>query len=134
MGSLTREEKRSGTIRFTDPNLATDKPCSTLPGQQFVVRDPAAVPLARRQDRSTNVVVAIRKLPGWTSVYSAAAPLPAPFLRSLAREAHVHIYTSDPAFLNCASENFLMLAAGSRWLVRANSAATSYRDRRPVES
>jgi hypothetical protein len=75
---------------------------------------PVPLPLAWRLDQSTNVVVAVKKLSGWTSVYSAAAPLPASFLRQLAREARVHIYTSDPAFLHFANENFLTLAAPDR--------------------
>jgi hypothetical protein len=45
------------------------------------------------------VALSVRRMPGWTSVYSAAPGLPPGLLRNLARTAGVHVYSdTDDAF------------------------------------
>jgi hypothetical protein len=82
-----------------------------LAGEQFRVDDPKAQPLAVRRGGRKSVVLARKSLLSWTSVYSAAAPLPAPFLRRLAAEAGVHLYTHSPDYLVFADNNYLCIAA-----------------------
>jgi hypothetical protein len=84
-----------------------------LVGEQFRVDDPAATPLAVRADRKESVVLARKALPDCTSIYSAAAPLPAVLLRRLAAEAGVHLYTDLPDCLVFANRNHLTLCASA---------------------
>ncbi len=53
---------------------------------------------------------AVKELPGWRSVYSAAPNLPAPVLRAIARWAGVHIY-SDAGDVLYANKSFLGIHA-----------------------
>ena len=98
---------RGSTARMSDGATAVP----LLWGEQFRVDDPAAVPLAVRDDRKESVVLARKNLPACTSVYSAAAPLPAPVLRGLAAEAGVHLYTDAPDYLVFAGRNHLTVCA-----------------------
>jgi len=70
-----------------------------VPGEPFRIEDPAADPLAVAADQTRQVVTSRKQLPGWTSVYSAAAPLTARLLRRLAAAAKVHLYVDDPEVL-----------------------------------
>jgi len=77
--------------------------------QLISVRDEAAVALGTLAN-SSEVVLAVKQLPGWTSVYSVNPVLPAACLRALARRAGVHIYNDhDDTFY--ASRSYLTLAA-----------------------
>jgi hypothetical protein len=58
----------------------------------------------------TEVVLAMKSLPGWTSVYTVNPVLPASFLRALARQAGVHVYNDHDDTLY-ASRSYLTLAA-----------------------
>jgi hypothetical protein len=63
----------------------------------FHVDDPAARVLGEVVYSQGNCRpgFAVKELPGWRSVYSAAPNLPAPVLRAVARWAGVHIYSDD---------------------------------------
>jgi hypothetical protein len=78
-------------------------------GRLFAVRDDAAIPLGTLPGRS-DVVLAVKPMPGWTSVYTVSAVLPAAFLRLLARQAGVHIYNDADDTLY-ASRSYLTIAA-----------------------
>jgi hypothetical protein len=100
-----------GTAKLSDRNLGGPMDVPILAGEQFCVADPDATPLAVRADRPNRVVAACKQLPGWVSIYSAAAPLPAVALRSIADTAGVHLYTNRPDCLIFASRRCIMLGA-----------------------
>jgi len=77
--------------------------------QMISVEDDAAVALGTLEGRA-EVVLAMKSLPGWTSVYTLNPVLPASFLRALARDAGVHVYSDHDDTLY-ASRSFLTLAA-----------------------
>jgi hypothetical protein len=78
--------------------------------QLISVEDDPAAGLGTLAGRS-DVVLAMKSLPGWTSVYTLNPVLPASFLRALARRAGVHLYNDRDDTLY-ASRSFLTLAAG----------------------
>lgn len=100
-----------GTALFTPPNGGEPQPLELLQGESFCVDDPQAIVLAIRSDGSGKVVMAEKRFPEWTSLYTAAAPLPAPVLRWIAAAAGVHLYHQRPTDLLFASRSFLTLAA-----------------------
>ena len=104
------------------PPYADLRATLSLPrGDRFRVDDPQAEPIAARPQAPGTVVVARRRFAGWTSVYTAAAPLPAALLKRLAAEAGVHIYDDDPTHLVFANRHWLTVAAsadGGRVAVR----------------
>jgi len=100
-----------GTAKLTDRSLGGPIDVPILAGEQFRVADPDATPLAVRADRPERVVVARKQLPGWGSIYSAAAPLPAVVLRNIAAAAGVHLYTNRPDYLIFANRHCIVLAA-----------------------
>jgi hypothetical protein len=59
---------------------------------------------------------AVKELPGWRSVYSAAPNLPAPVLRAIARWAGVHIYSDagDVLYANRSLLGVHSLSGGAR--------------------
>ncbi|MHB9005803.1 MAG: beta-galactosidase [Limisphaerales bacterium] len=77
--------------------------------QLISVDDDSATALGTLEGR-TEVVLAMRSLPGWTSVYTVNPVLSACFLRALARHAGVHVYNDRDDSLY-ASRSFLTLAA-----------------------
>lgn len=78
-------------------------------GQLVSVEDKEALALGTLQGRR-EVALAIKSMPGWTSIYTFNPVLPAAFLRALARRAGVHVYNDrDDTFY--ASRSFLTLAA-----------------------
>jgi hypothetical protein len=78
-------------------------------GRLFAVHDDSATPLGTLPGRS-DVVLAVKSLPDWSSVYTANGVLPAAFLRLLARQAGVHIYSGAGDTLY-ASRSYLTIAA-----------------------
>lgn len=103
------------------------QPQPMLDADPFVVVDPDAEILATQEDDPTKAVIARRRLGDWTSIYSAAAPLSAAFLKHLAAEAGVHIYDENPAHLLFANRHYLTVAAdaaGGEALIRLPRAAT----------
>jgi hypothetical protein len=77
--------------------------------QLFSVEDPQAIALGHLEGRS-GVVLALKRLKDWTSVYTLNPVLPAAFLRALARSAGVHLYNGrDDTFY--ASRSYLCLNA-----------------------
>ncbi|MFA7183559.1 MAG: hypothetical protein WC082_01625 [Victivallales bacterium] len=68
------------------------KPLAAKP--QFFVDDKEAITLARFLD-SGKPGYAIKKFPGWTSVYVGSACIPANVLREVARFAGVHLYLEE---------------------------------------
>ncbi len=77
--------------------------------QLVSVEDRSATALGTLAGRS-EVVLAMKSLPGWTSIYTLNPVLPASFLRALARQAGVHLYNDrDDTFY--ASRSYLTLAA-----------------------
>ena len=99
---------------------------SALPGiighqniwaQLVSVEDKDAMALGTLEGRR-EVALAVKRLPGWTSVYTLNPVLPAAFLRALARHAGVHLYNDRDDTLY-ASRSYLTLAvdgAGPRTL------------------
>jgi beta-galactosidase len=75
----------------------------------IAVEDPEAVALGTLQDRP-EIVLAMKSMARWTSIYSLNPVLPAGFLRALARRAGVHIYNNQDDTLY-ASRSYLTLAA-----------------------
>jgi hypothetical protein len=57
----------------------------------FYADDPAAR-IAGRLAGSTRAGLVVKKMNGWTSIYSAAMQLPAALMRNIARSAGVHIW------------------------------------------
>jgi beta-galactosidase len=78
-------------------------------GQLVAVEDAEAVVLGTLQDR-LEVVLAMKPMARWTSIYSLNPVLPAGFLRALARHAGVHVYQNQDDTLY-ASRSYLTLAA-----------------------
>jgi hypothetical protein len=77
--------------------------------QLISVEDDSAVALGTLEGR-TEVVLAMKSFPDWTSVYTLNPVLPATFLRALARHAGVHVYSDHDDTLY-ASRSYLTLAA-----------------------
>lgn len=97
-------------------SMGTNKgPSSRVIGHEHVwvqlisVEDDSAVALGTLAGRS-EVVLARKSLPGWTSVFTLNPVLPAAFLRALAREAGVHVYHDLDDTLY-ASRSYLTLSA-----------------------
>jgi hypothetical protein len=86
-------------------------------GQRFSVEDPQAIALGHVEGPK-EVALAMKRLKDWTSIYTLNPVLPASFLRALARQAGVHIYTDrDDTFY--ASRSYICLnadGAGERTL------------------
>ena len=84
---------------FTRPitsgaGITPDKPVKLGPvavAPRFYVDDPSATALGRYAG-TDRVGFAIKKFPGWTSVYLGSPAAPAVLLRALARFAGVHLY------------------------------------------
>ncbi len=93
-------------------NLAKELPL--LDAEPFVVDDDAAEILGTHSDDVQQVILARRHLENWTSIYTAAAPLPAAFLKRIAADAGVHIYDWNASHLLFANRNYLMLGADDR--------------------
>ncbi|MBI3921620.1 MAG: beta-galactosidase [Armatimonadetes bacterium] len=85
-----------------------------LNGEQFVVNDPLSEVLAKRSDAEGEPVVVSKRLKGWTSIYSAVAPLPRTVLRLLAVRAGVHLYHDNPEDSVYANRRYLTLAASTQ--------------------
>jgi len=66
----------------------------------FWVEDIHAEALAVSDDIN-RTMLARKQVGGWTSVYSACAPLPASVLREIARNAGVHIWWDGDGFMTC---------------------------------
>ena len=77
--------------------------------QWISVEDKRAGALGTLEGRR-EVALALRSMPGWTSVCTLNPVLPATFLRALARHAGVHLYNDRDDTLY-ASRSFLTLAA-----------------------
>ena len=98
--------------------VAGASPSAVLPGiighpdvwaQLISVADDQAVALGTLEGRR-EVALALKSMPGWTSVYTLNPVLPAAFLRALACRAGVHLYNDRDDTLY-ASRSFLTLAA-----------------------
>jgi hypothetical protein len=110
-----QEQKHAGGARVA---LAGAPPSVGLPSsighehvwaQLVAVEDAQAVALGTLQDR-LEVVLAMKPMARWTSIYSLNPVLPAGFLRALARRAGVHLYNDQDDTLY-ASRSYLTLAA-----------------------
>ena len=77
--------------------------------QLVAVEDAQAIALGTLQDRP-EVVLGMKTMAGWISIYTLNPVLPAGFLRSLARYAGVHLYNEQNDTLY-ASRSYLTLAA-----------------------
>jgi hypothetical protein len=85
-----------------------------LDGDAFLVDDPEAEVIAKSGGDPKQILVARRDLDDWTSVYSATAPLPARFLKQLAEQAGVHIYTRNADLLLYANQHLLMIGGSNQ--------------------
>ena len=105
-----------------DPGLQRDLPGFRI-NPRFWSDDPEALPLGKLAGPDKPGLV-VKKLPGWTSVYSSAPILPAALLRNIARAAGCHIY-SDANDVVYANSRFLGLYAplGGRRTIRLPKAA-----------
>jgi hypothetical protein len=97
-----------------DPGLQRDLPGFRI-NPQFWSDDPQAQVLGTLAGVNKPGLV-VKKMPGWTSIYSSAPILPAALLRNIARAAGCHIY-SDGADVVYANREFFGIyspAGGSR--------------------
>jgi len=78
-------------------------------GQLVSVDDDTAIPLGALEGRE-DVVLAMKSMPRWTSVYTLNPVLPAAFLRALAVSSGVHIYNQRDDALY-ANRSYVTLAA-----------------------
>jgi hypothetical protein len=85
---------RGDTARFERPSFPTGYRPRTRLGAVDLGRGRFGVALGTLEGR-TEVVLAMKSLPGWTSVYTLNPVLPASFLRALARHAGVHVYNDQ---------------------------------------
>jgi len=104
-----RESAPAATRAFPGPAPSETIGHEHVWAQLISVTDGSVVPLGTLEGRS-EVVLAMKSLPGWTSVYTFNPVLPAAFLRALARHAGVHVYNDHDEALY-ASRSFLTLAA-----------------------
>ncbi|MCU0960780.1 MAG: beta-galactosidase [Pirellulaceae bacterium] len=98
-------------IAWQGPWEGISHPLQPLPADPLVVSDDRATVLAALAQAPHKGIVARRTMEGWTSIYSATAPLPAALLKRVARDAGVHIYDDDPSHLLFANRHFLTVAA-----------------------
>jgi len=77
--------------------------------------DPDAVVLGRLVGSDLPGLV-VKRLPGWTSVYSAAPTLPTALLRNLAKAAGVHVFveSDDTVYANASLFSLIVDEAGPR--------------------
>jgi hypothetical protein len=89
-----------------------DIPPVSLPqGDSFIVPATDGIEILARRSDTREMVVAKRDAGEWTSIYSAAAPLPRQFVRQIASNAGVHLYHEKPEDSLYANKSFLTLAA-----------------------
>lgn len=103
---LTDRGSRFGSNSVPSPQVIGHE---HLWAQLVSVEDDSATALGALAGRS-EVALAMKPRPGWTSVYSLNPVLPSFFLRALARHAGVHIYNDHDDTLY-ASRSFLCVAA-----------------------
>lgn len=67
----------------------------------FVVNDREAIPLRSYKDDEKKISMAVKKVGGWTSIYSALPGFGPDFIRACARLANCHIYneSNDAAYI-----------------------------------
>jgi hypothetical protein len=90
----------------SDPSLIRDLPGFRI-SPRFFADDSKSVVLGRLAGVNKPGLV-VKKLDGWTSIYSSAPILPAPLLRNIAREAGAHIY-SDADDVIYANDGFVTI-------------------------
>jgi hypothetical protein len=90
----------------SDPGLIRDLPGFSI-SPRFFADDDKSVELGRLTGVNKPGLV-VKKLDGWTSIYSSAPILPAPLLRNIAREAGAHIY-SDADDVIYANDGFVTI-------------------------
>jgi hypothetical protein len=100
------------SAQFVGPGRDGFPKVPLLNGDQFSIDDSSCEVLATRADDSRSAVIAARNLDGWTSIYSAVAPLPRDFLRDAARRAGVHLFHDDAQDAVYANREYFTLAAG----------------------
>jgi len=103
---LSEQGALKGVMRESGTEVGIDKTQKTL----FTVRPEDGVrELARGVgELEDKTVMAAKKYPGWTSVFSAIPGVPADLLRTLYQEAGVHVYT-DGGDVFSANEAWLMI-------------------------
>ena len=105
----------SPTIAPKPPEVSPSK--RTVIGHEHVraqlisVEDPQAIALGTVEGR-TEVALALKRMPRWTSAFTLNPVLPAAFLRAFARHAGVHLYNDHDDTLY-ASRSYLTLNADS---------------------
>jgi len=107
---ITQTESGGGRIKIERDGALFDAGHAHL-SPMFAVTDKDAKPVARYADGG-QVAVAAKKVGNWTSVYCGTLQLPASVLRTLARQAGVHIY-SDFDDAVAAGNGFVSLHASS---------------------
>jgi hypothetical protein len=78
---------------------------------RFAVTDPEATPLGV-WDGTDRCAFAVKKMPGWTSVYVGAGPVPIGLLRNLSAAAEVHVYSTRPDIVYANSSYLALVANG----------------------
>ena len=112
------DEPGAMTIGVTDRDHALTRGAEArfgLSGRhspRFAVVDPAATPLGNWEG-TARCAFAARKLPGWTSVYVGAAPMPIGLLRNLAAAAGVHLYSDRPDIVYANASYLALIANGA---------------------
>lgn len=98
--------------QFVGPGRDAFPKVPLLAGDQFAIDDSSCEVLATRADDARLAAIASRNADGWTSVYSAVAPLPRDFLRDVARRAGVHLFHDNAHDALYANRDYLTLAVG----------------------
>ncbi len=80
-------------------------------GPRFAVTDPEATSLGV-WDGTDRCAFAVKRMPGWTSVYVGAGPVPIGLLRNLSAAAKLHVYSSRPDVVYANSSYLVLVANG----------------------
>ena len=78
---------------------------------RFAVHDADAEALGYWQDRTNDVAFARKAMDGWTSIYVGTAPLPAEWLRAIATEAGVSLWSSRPDVVGGTRSTGMLVAS-----------------------
>ncbi len=119
--------KGPATVQLSGSLTGLGPPIPPLDAEPLMVDDSRADALGRGLGAPEQVLIARRQMEGWTSIYTATAPLPAAALKRLAADAGVHIYDESPSHLLFANRNCVMLAAnedGGEALIRLPQRST----------
>jgi hypothetical protein len=80
---------------------------------RYAVRDVDVEILGHWEDRPQDIAFARRTVDGWTSTYVGTAPLPVDWLRRLASDAGVTLWSSRPDIVSAVEDVAMLVATGA---------------------